>query len=98
MMWSVCVYAGLLAALWLAYSQDFSSTLGTETFETAVMGYLDVAYHLIDLAIPLSNWREAHLVASYMASWAAFQVNTNSTVLKYSNGSEGKADHSGRAV
>jgi hypothetical protein len=86
MLWSACVYAGLVTALWLAYSHGFAAALGTQSFETAVMGYLDIAYHLIDLAIPINNWREAHLVASYMASWVAFQVHRNSAALRYSNG------------
>jgi hypothetical protein len=77
------VYTGLLAALWLAYREGFSAVVGTQSFETAVMGYLDIAYHLIDLAIPVNNWREAHLVASYMASWAAFQVSRTFSVLRY---------------
>jgi hypothetical protein len=75
MLWSACVYAGLLTALWHAYSHGFAAVVGTQSFETAVMGYLDIAYHLIDLAIPVNNWREVHLVASYMANWASFQVS-----------------------
>jgi hypothetical protein len=72
------MYAGLLTALWFAYRDGFVAALGTQTFETAVMGYLDIAYHLIDLAVPLNNWREAHLVACYMTSWTAFQVSRHS--------------------
>jgi hypothetical protein len=74
MLWSVCVYAGQLTALWFAYSQGFVAALGKKSFESTVIGYLDLAYHLIDLAVPFNNWREARLVAQYMASWSAFQV------------------------
>jgi hypothetical protein len=77
MLWAVCVYAGLLTALWFAYSHGFTAVVGTQSFETAMMSYLDLAYHLIDLAIPITNWRETHLVASYMAGWTAFQVSRN---------------------
>jgi hypothetical protein len=75
MLWSVCVYVGLLTALWFAYSQGFIAALGSKSFETTVIGYLDLAYHLIDLAVPFNNWREARLVAEYMASWSTFQVS-----------------------
>ncbi|XP_033609225.1 gustatory and odorant receptor 24 [Cryptotermes secundus] len=73
MLWSLCMYSGLLTALWFGYSHNFTDALGEQSFDTAVMGYLDVAYHLIDLAIPLNNWREAQRFASYMTSWTAFQ-------------------------
>ncbi|KDR14353.1 gustatory and odorant receptor 24-like [Zootermopsis nevadensis] len=73
MLWSASMYAGLLTALWFAYSQGFVTTLNSQSFETTLIGYLDLAYHLIDLAVPFNNWREARLVAQYMASWSAFQ-------------------------
>jgi hypothetical protein len=82
LLWSVCVYAGLLTALWFAYSQGFITELDS-SFQTTVIGYLDLAYHLIDLAVPINNWREARPVAQYMASWSAFQVRRNKTVVHF---------------
>ena len=77
MLWSVCVYAALIAALWFAYSQGFFDTVNGQSFDNIILRYQDVAYHLIDLAVPLNNWREARKVAAYMASWSAFQVINN---------------------
>ena len=77
MLWSVCVYAGLIAALWFAYSQDFFEPVDTKSFDNTVSRYHDLAHHLIDLAVPINNWREARMVAAYMASWSAFQVVNN---------------------
>ena len=80
MLWSVCVYAGLIAALWFAYSQGFFEAADAQSFENTVLRYQDLAYHLIDLAVPINNWREARMVAAYMASWSAFQVINNLSV------------------
>jgi hypothetical protein len=77
MLWSVCVYAGLISGLWFAYSRGFFETVDTQSFESTLLQYQDLAYHLIDLAIPINNWREARMVALYMASWSAFQVINN---------------------
>jgi hypothetical protein len=80
MLWSVCVYAGLISGLWFAYSRGFFETVDTQSFDNTILQYQDLAYHLIDLAIPINNWREARLVALYMASWSAFQVINNRSV------------------
>jgi len=77
MLWSVCVYAGLIAALWFAYSKGFFEAVDAQSFDNAILRYQDLAYHLIDLAVPINNWREARMVAAYMASWSAFQVINN---------------------
>jgi hypothetical protein len=77
MLWSVCVYSGLISSLWFAYSQGFFENVGTQSFDNTILQYQDFAYHLIDLAIPINNWREARMVAKYMASWSAFQVSNN---------------------
>lgn len=77
MLWSVCVYAGLITALWFAYSQGFFDTVDSQSFDKAILRYQDLAYHLIDLMVPINNWREARMVAAYMASWSAFQVITD---------------------
>jgi hypothetical protein len=74
MLWSVCIYAGLISALWFAYSQGFFAAVDTQSFDTTLLRIQDLAYHLIDLAIPINNWRETRMVAIYMASWSAFQV------------------------
>jgi hypothetical protein len=79
MLWSVCVYAGLIAALWFAYSHGFFEAVDTESFDNTDSLYYDLPYHLIDLAVPI-NWREARIVAAYMASWSAFQVINNLSV------------------
>jgi len=77
MLWSVCVYAGLITALWFAYSKDFFEAMGAQSFDSTILQYQDLAYHLIDLAVPINNWREARMIAVYMASWSAFQVINN---------------------
>jgi hypothetical protein len=71
------VYAGLIAALWFAYSQGFFEDVDAQSFDNTVLQYHDLAYHLIDLAVPITNWREARMIAAYMASWSAFQVFNN---------------------
>jgi hypothetical protein len=83
MLWSVCVYAGLLTALWFAYGQNFFPEPGQESFESTVIKYLDITYHLIDLVVPVNNWREAQLFAAYMASWTAFQVRGHRCILAF---------------
>ena len=80
MLWSVCVYVGLIAALWFAYSHGFFEAVDAQSFDNTVLQYQDFAYHLIDLAVPINNWREARMVAAYMASWSTFQVINNLSV------------------
>jgi len=80
MLWSVCVYVGLIAALWFICRQGFFEPVDTETFDNIFSLYFGFTYHLIDLAVPINNWREARMVAAYMASWSAFQVINNLSV------------------
>jgi hypothetical protein len=70
MVYSICVYGGMVWGLWDAHSHETR----TRQYDDSIVALYHLVLILLVLFIPFIYWRDAPTVARYISTWRHFQV------------------------
>ena len=70
MLYSACVYMGMMCILWLVHGPELQSS----HYDDSLLALYHMVLLLIVVVVPFTNWLDSPKIARLLSKWSHFQV------------------------